>query len=63
MSPLDRDKLRLHALLKGKRGEAFTAEDLAATTGLDLHRVEAAGKSLAASGLVTVVEGYYMFKS
>ena len=63
MNTLDRDKLRLHALLKGKRGEAFTAEDLAVVTGMSEHRTKAAGDSLAASGLVTVVEGYYMFKS
>ena len=58
-----RDKVRLHALLKNKRGEAFTATELAQMTGLSEYRVKAAGESLAASSLFTFVEGYYMFKS
>jgi hypothetical protein len=63
VNTLDRDKLRIHALLKKERGVAHTAEELAAVTGMSASRTKAAGDSLAASGLVTLIEGYYMMQS
>lgn len=59
MNALDRDKIRLHTMLKAKRGEAFSVQEISETTGMDAHRVASAGAALVISGHVKVEEGYF----
>jgi hypothetical protein len=47
---LDRDKVRILALLKKRMNEAFNAEELAKFTSIPAGRVRAAGSDLAAKG-------------
>jgi hypothetical protein len=59
VTPNDRDKVRLHALLKTKLGEAFNPSELSAVTGIDQRRIIAAGDALAGAGLIRKEESYY----
>ena len=59
MNYLDRDKVRLHSLLKSRRGEAFSTVEIESMTGMDAHRIKAAGESLAAGNFIKAEEDYY----
>ena len=59
----DRDKVRIHALLKTRRGEAFSAEELAKVTGIPAARITAAGAALVAAGMVRREENYFWVQS
>lgn len=59
----DRDKVRIHALLKTRRGEAFTADELAKVTGIPVARITAAGDALVAAGMVRREENYFWAQS
>jgi predicted Rossmann fold nucleotide-binding protein DprA/Smf involved in DNA uptake len=58
MNSKDRDKLRIHVMLTARRGEAFTLEELAQTTGLPIPRILSAGIALVKAGMARKEENY-----
>ncbi len=58
MNTQDRDKVRVLALLRTRRGEAFNIQEISKLTGMDERRVKTAGDSLSVGGLIKIEEDY-----
>ena len=58
MNTPDRDKVRILALLRTRKGEAFNVQELANLTGMDERRIKTAGATLAEGSLIKIEEEY-----